>query len=446
MFFADYIKQRLPYWPNFITEILLKLNNFGGLCYGRAYMNYPKHISSSNPEEKLVSMANFAIKSVPYYRNRYGNLKIRTRKEFEEKIGFIDKNVVMSHWNDFIADGVDRSKCYVESTGGTSGKPMKFLSPQNRYIHEMYFWHALMKQSGWNYDTVGVIRNNKLSAKRIYMVNPVMKQIIFDGFRTDDEYYRNIWNVIKRKNIRYLHCYPTSAYNFLRFCYKNGLNTSFIKACFLSSEAVTEAHWELINNKLHIKVLSTYGHSEKLCHAGTHLDDMHLYIDEQYGLTELIDKNGKVIDKKDEFGEIVGTTFINPYFPLIRYRTGDYSSFAEEPTKCENGRVLNPIEGRRNKSQIFKSNGSTISITALNLHSKFNDKVQGIQYIQEQKGYLKALVVKDAGYGEEDHLFLRNHLSQAMGGDEYISIEYVNKLIYQPNGKFLPLISKCLDV
>lgn len=33
------------------------------------------------------------------------------------------------------------------------------------------------------------------------------------------------------------------------------------------------------------------------------------------------------------------------------------------------------------------------------------------------------------------------HVVCAMGGLEYVSIEYVDKLIFQPNGKFLPLIS-----
>ena len=35
---ADYIKNKVPYWPNSITEILLKFNCFGGMCYGFAYM------------------------------------------------------------------------------------------------------------------------------------------------------------------------------------------------------------------------------------------------------------------------------------------------------------------------------------------------------------------------------------------------------------------------
>ena len=223
---ADYIKNKVPYWPNSITEILLKFNCFGGMCYGFAYMAYPKRIVASTPDEKLISMVNYAIEKVPYYRKRYGSLRIKSRKEFEDKIGFIDKDEVMAHWNEFVADDADMSKCYEETTGGTSGKPMKFLSPKNRYVREMYFWHKLLKRFGWNYDTVGVIRNHRIGKGRDYMVNPIMKHVIFDGFRTDDEYYRNVWSVIRRKKIKYLYCYPAAAYSFLKFCFREGLDTS----------------------------------------------------------------------------------------------------------------------------------------------------------------------------------------------------------------------------
>ncbi len=436
---ADYIKNKVPYWPNSITEILLKLNCFGGMCYGFAYMAYPKRVVASTPDEKLISMVNYAIEKVPYYRKRYGSLRIKSRKEFEDKIGFIDKDEVMAHWNEFVADDADMSKCYEETTGGTSGKPMKFLSPKNRYVREMYFWHKLLKRFGWNYDTVGVIRNHRIGKGRDYMVNPIMKHVIFDGFRTDDEYYRNVWSVIRRKKIKYLYCYPAAAYSFLKFCFREGLDTSFIKACFLTSETVTEYQRSFIQDTLGIDIVSSYGHSEKLCLAGTVPDHLLLYnIEEEYGLTELIEESGTVITQKNQLGEIVGTTFSNYYFPLIRYRTGDYSSYSDISPAC---RLLGSIQGRWNKSQIIKNDGSTVSVTALNLHGDFNDKIRGLQYIQTRKGYLTALIIRDKGYGDAEHRFFLEHIANAMGGDEYVEIQYVDKLVYQPNGKFLPFIT-----
>lgn len=439
---ADYIKNKLPYWPNFITYPLMKINGFKGLCYGKAYQSYGKEVESTTPEQKLVEIANFAIANVPYYRNRYKDIVIRTKEDFEQKIGFIDKDEVLAHWDEFIADGADMSRCYVESTGGTSGKPMKFLSPKNRYIHSMHFWHKQLKRFGWDYDPVAVLRNHHLPDGRDYIVNPVMKQVIFDGFRLTDDYCSKIHKVMRGKRIIYLYCYPSAAYAFLKSCFSQKLDTSFIKACFLTSEQITDYQYDFIHDRLGIAVLGSYGHSEKLCQAGTCPDSFMYHIDEQYGYTELIDKSGHTVKESGVMGEITGTTFVNRFFPLLRYRTGDYSSYAAGSCPTHSGdRLLKYIEGRRDKSTIYRADGSTTSITAINLHCDFNDRIKGIQFIQDEPGKLIALIIKDSGYSSADEAFIRRHLTQAIGSEAGVEVRYVDKLILQANGKFLPLIN-----
>lgn len=442
MALADYIKSRLPHWPNWITLPLLKLNCFGGMCYGKMYLHYGTKVEATTSDEKLIDIVNYAIGHVPYYRKRYEGITIKSKKEFEEKIGFIDKDEVLSHWNDFVADDADLSKCYIESTGGTSGKPMRFLSSKTRYIHSMYFWHKQMKAFGWHYDTVGVIRNHRLKPGRIYMVNPIMKQVIFDGFDTTGAYFSQVWRVLKTNKIKYLYCYPSSAYSFLKYCSRSGLDTSFIKACFLTSEEVTEFQRQFIQDNLNIEILASYGHSEKLCLAGTIPSEFSYFIDDQYGLTELVDEKGNVIKDADIEGEIVGTTYVNHFFPLIRYRTGDYSAYAASAHEKCDLHCLGRIHGRRDKSLIIKHDGSSTTLATLNLHSDFNDKIDGLQYLQKKKGYLTALVIKNDGYSEAEHRFLLDHLANAMGGIEYVNIKYVDSLVFQENGKFLPLITK----
>lgn len=440
---AGYIKNKLPYWPNFITYPLMKMNRFKGLCYGKAYNSYGKSVESTTPEQKLVEISNFAITNVPYYRKRYKGVVIKNKEDFEQKISLIDKEEVLAHWDEFISDGADRTRCYVESTGGTSGKPMKFLSPNNRYIHSMYFWHKQLKHFGWNYDPVAVIRNHHLPSGRDFIINPIMKQVIFDGFMLNDAYCRKILNVMLKKHIVYLYCYPSAAYTFLKSCYSQNLDTSFIKACFLTSEQITDYQYQFIHDRLGIAVLGSYGHSEKLCQAGTHPDCFLYFIDEQYGYTELVDKDGHVIERPEIIGEIVGTTFNNRYFPLLRYRTGDYSAYAlKKHVQHNEVRVLNKIEGRWNKSLIYRPDGSTTTLTALNVHGDFNDHIKGLQFVQNELNRLTVLIIKDSDYSEKDELYIKSHLLKAMGPSVSVEIEYVNNLILQPNGKFLPLISK----
>lgn len=442
---ADYIKTELPKWPNWINSILLKINIFGPLVYGRGYKLFRKTMEMSNPDEKLIEIVNYAIENVPYYRKKYGNLRIVSKKEFEEKIAFIDKDEVMANYNDFIVDNIDWAKCVTGTTGGTSGKPLKLILPKNRYIHSLGFWHKELEWFGWKYHTRGVIRNHKLPEGRDYIISPILKEIIFDAFRIDDKYAKRIWQILKSKNIEYMHCYPSAIFQFLKLCEKQKLDVSFIKACFLASEGVTEVQRHFIENEMDIKIYSFYGHSEKLIMAGSCPECNAYHIEESYGYCELIDKEGKVINEPCVMGEMVGTTFNNKHFPLIRYRTGDYSQYAlntECPIHKKQYRLLDGVIGRWDKSLIYRADGTTTSIAAINLHNKIYEHIDGLQYIQEEKGKLRVLIIKNEKYTVEDEQYMFEHHSNAIKSKQGITLEYVDKLIFQQNGKFLPLISK----
>ena len=442
---ADYIKTELPKWPNWINSILLKVNCFGGLVYGKGYKLFRKTMELSSPEEKLIEIVNFAIENVPYYRKKYGSLRINSKKEFEEKIAFIDKNEVMANWNDFLVDNIDWSICVTGTTGGTSGKPLKLVLPKSRYIHSLAFWHKELEWFGWKYHTRGVIRNHKLPEGRDYMISPILKEVIFDAFRIDEEYARKIWFVLKKKNIQYMHCYPSALFQFLKLCKKLNLDVSFIKTCFLASEGVTEVQRHFIKEEMGINIYSFYGHSEKLIMAGNCLECDSYHIEESYGYCELIDEYGQVIKESEVMGEMVGTTFANRYFPLIRYRTGDYSQYSKHeecPIHGKQYRLLDGVIGRWDKSLIYRVDGTTTSITAMNLHEKIYEHIDGLQYIQEEKGKLRVLIIKNEKFTKEDEKYMIKHHANAMKCKEGISIEYVDKLIFQENGKFLPLISK----
>lgn len=442
---ADYIKTELPKWPNWINGILLKMNFFGSFVYGRGYKQFRKTMELSNPDEKLIEMVNYAIENVPYYRKKYGNLRIASKKEFEEKIAFIDKNEVMANWEDFLVDNIDWSKCVAGTTGGTSGKPLKLVLPKSRYIHSLAFWHKELEWFGWKYHARGVIRNHKLPSNRDYIISPILKEVIFDAFRIDEEYTKRIWKILKRKNIQHMHCYPSALFQFLKLCKKQNLDVSFIKASFLASEGVTDVQRHFIEEEMGIKIYSFFGHSEKLIMAGNCPACSSYHIEESYGYCELIDKEGNVINKPGTMGEMVGTTFNNRYFPLIRYRTGDYSQYAQNcecPVHGKQYRLLDSVIGRWDKSLIHRLDGTTTSITAMNLHSDVYEHIDGLQYIQEEKGKLRVLVIKNEKFTAADEAYMIEHHANAMKNKECVTIEYVDKLIFQENGKFLPLISK----
>lgn len=445
MGFADYIKTCLFKWPNWLTLFLWRCNFLGKYAYGFSYVKALKNHKSIDRNNKLLEIVNFSIKNVPYYRKRYKGLVIKTIEEFEDKISFIDKDEVMNHWDEFLVDGIDMNKCVVGTTGGTSGKSLKLVIPKNRYIHTFLFWHKEMKWYGWNYDSRAVIRNHKLPANKIFRVNPILKEFIFDAFRMSPKYAVEVYKVMRKYNIKYIHAYPSSAYQFLKYCYNQKRDLSFIKLCILTSEALTEEQKYFIEDTLGISIYISYGHSEKLVWAGTCPKSDYYHIEDDYGYFELIDQKNKVISQPDELGEITGTTFINKYMPLIRYKTGDFTSYANEKYCCHDGqlyRLLNPVKGRWQSSYIYKADNSTTSTAALNLHNDILECIDGLQYIQEKKGELIVLIIKNSLYTENIERRLKKHYLDCLGEGGKVEFRYVEQLIYQPNGKFLPYINR----
>lgn len=443
MSFADYLKTSINIWPNWVNSVLLKFNVFGPLVYGKAYNTFVAHIEQIDPTESLLNITNYAIQNVEYYRKRYKGIRINSLEEFQKKIGFIDKKEVMDHWEEFLVDNIDWNKCVVMTTGGTSGKPMKLVLPKNRYVHSLAFWHKELKSYGWNYDARAVIRNHKLPSGRDYMINPILKEFIFDAFRMDDNYAKRVWTIMKKNRIQYIHAYPSGAYQFLKYCHKQDLNVSFIKLCILTSEGVTAEQRYYIEQELGIPIYSSYGHSEKLIMAGSspnHATEYH--IEESYGYCELLSDDNHVICDPGKTGELVGTTFTNRYFPLIRYKTGDYSEYTKYSHK---ERRIGTVQGHWDKSIIYRADGGYTSTAVLNLHGEIYEHIDGLQYLQEKRGQLVVMIIPNEKFTSADELYLYNHFNNAMGKGGAVEIRKVENLIFQGNGKFLPLISKVLN-
>ncbi len=441
MYLADYVKNQLPYWPNWLNYLLLRMNVLGKNVYGNAYCKVLKSIDEGDPERKLLNMVNYAIEHVPYYRNKYGNLRIHNKEEFEQNIDYIDKDKVMAHWDDFLVDDIDWGKVHTGTTGGTSGKPLKLVSPTNRYIHSLAFTHRQWMWFGWRYDIRGVFRNHHIDKNRDYIISPILKEVIFDTFRMNETYARVCWKVLKKYRVHFIHAYPSSFYQFCALCRRQGLDLHFIRAAFLASEGVTPEQ-RVLFKEMGIMIYSFYGHSEKLIMAGNCPNCESYHIEENYGYCELVDKEGQVIKNTGILGEMVGTTFCNPYFPLIRYRTGDYSEYIDNSCKEHIGRSLNGVQGRWDKNIIYKADGTCINTTSLNLHGELYNHIDGLQYLQKEVGKLIVCLIKNNYFTCEDEKLLKEHFSKAMGGDEYVEIRYVDELKFQPNGKFLPLITE----
>ena len=200
-------------------------------------------------------------------------------------------------------------------------------------------------------------------------------------------------------NVHYIQGYPSSIHSFFQYLYKKRRDLSFVKGIFLSSEIFLEHQRKLIKTTLNLPVISVYGHSEKLVLAVDFEGNNEYQVIEDYGYLELIDEKGNTIKEENKLGEIVGTTFSNYGMPLIRYRTGDYSSYKQYIKGKP--RILNGIQGRWQEMKIYNKDGSFITPTALNLHDDLYNYIEGIQYNQKEMGSLQIKIIPNNDFNDK---------------------------------------------
>lgn len=440
---ADFLKDKVSGAPNWLTLPLLHMNRLGPMSFGPSMIRFKKSIPNIDPEEKLVDMVNYAIRHVPYYRDRYKGLSIRSVSEFENKIGFIDKEEVTKHASEFVSELACKIPHVVRSTAGTTGKPLHMLIPSDRYITEMAFVTGAWERAGWDYGIRASIRRKVLPQGKDFIVNPATREIIFDGYRTDESYLRKMRDVLKRNGVTTLYAYTSTAFQLLKQFKHYGIDVSFLKLALLTSEGVNDMQKRFIEDEMGLKISSFYGHTEKLIFIERVDSNTHA-IEDAYGFTEIVGADG-LLAKAGESGELVGTTFYNRVMPLIRYRTGDYATVTDRRIEIGNRsrRVVSSIEGRREKNLIYRHDGTTASATAFEIHDEHVMHVDGLQYVQHKPGYMVVNVIKGANFTDVDEAFMIQHYGHAMGGTEFVSLNYVDSLVSEPNGKTLTVINNC---
>lgn len=437
--------------PNPVNRALLRYNRSPYRVYGRGYRDYREFLQKTNacydPAPLLIRAVNTALTTIPYYRNRYNGLQISSLEEFELTFGFIDKDTILENYDAFTNPNIHLKDYDHGTTGGTSGKPLQLIAPKDRYVVEMATMHSLWKQAGFDFDVRAVIRNHRLTDNNDYIINPITRELIFDGFRLDEEYFERIYRIIKKYDIHFIHCYPSAAYEFSTYLYNRKYDSSFIRAFLSGSENIFDYQADLIQNRLGIRFYNWYGHSEKLILAGYCEKTNHYHVEPTYGYFELIDENNQVIREPGRTGEMVGTGYHNPGMVFIRYRTGDFAEYVSD--HCEAcGRfvkLLKNIRGRWSGDRVYHADGSFVTTTALNLHSDLYAVINGMQYIQERKGELRVLVIQSPQYKDHHEKAMLEHFKTKLKPDTRVRIEYVDKLRKLPNGKFVHIISSVKD-
>ena len=280
-----------------------------------------------------------------------------------------------------------------------------------------------------------------LPNNKYWKENPINNEIHFSPFHLN----KNTVNLYVKKlnDVKplFFHGYPSSISSLMMNMKSEGLKLYYQPKCiFLVSENYSNEQIEGIKNFFKCKIFTFYGHSERLVFAPVTNDNLDCYQpDPFYGYFELVNHNGVITENNVE-GEIVGTGFDNWAMPLIRYKTGDITSYND----FENQKI-NVIQGRWKQESLCGLNEQEVTLTALNMHSDIFENVLNYQFYQEKKGIVELRLIVNEKYNRKDEEQILIALNKKAGHAILFSIKIVDGLELTQRGKFKKLIKRIDD-
>jgi len=365
-----------------------------------------------------------------------GNAYFDPDKEIE-RYPVISKEDIKKDYQKIISQKDVSSYLY---TSGTTGAGLKFPVSSDFLNHQWaVFWkfrniHGLTTDT-WVAYFIGRTLFNVNQAKPPFWISSYpTKQFLLSVYHLNDETIELYLDAIIKKGLHWIHAYPSVLHEIANLIKENHLEEKAkkmqIKVITTSSEKLFAHQKENIESVFGCPVRQLYGLTEGVvnifeCEKGS------FHIDESYSYVELIPKEG---NNQNEY-KIVGTSYHNRAFPLVRYDTGDTCIVENIDTRCDCGRksrIVKEIMGR-DEDYLLLSNG--VKLGRLDHIFKAMIHIKEAQIYQKEIGKAEFRVVKGENYTQKDEEQLKHEIVEKLGKEFQYEIVYVPKIEKSKRGK-----------
>lgn len=408
--------------------------------------HYSKEELKNYQDEHLNKIMKHCYENVPYYKEIFNKNKlmpsdIRTQKDLW-KLPILTKNDIKQNFNKLKATNMPKWLLNEGHTSGTTGTPAHFYRDLNSINFENATVWRQWKWAGIDIgDRIVVCRGNEIKVNEkehiFWEKNNIQKQLFLSSFYLSDENMKYYIEEFKRYDGKALQAYPSTAYVIAKYLEK--INDKIkLKAVFTSSEPIYDFQRNLIEDRFECKIWDLYGLAERVVSASECKTHEGLHINEEYGITEILDEKEKEANK----GFLVGSTLHNYAMPLIRYVTNDYTKISCEKCSCGiEHRMISPIETKKEDMVITKE-GRYISPSIITHAFKPLTHVAKSQVIQHDFDDFEIKIIPEEGFNNTEIDILMKGLKERFGQESSIDINIVEDIPRTKNGKFRWVISK----
>jgi phenylacetate-CoA ligase len=329
-------------------------------------------------------------------------------------------------------------------TGGSTGTPLVIyrnwssIGNEHAFVRRQWDWAGIGFNDRCAYLMSRVVAKPDQQDSRLYVYDPIMKDLILSTHHLSTETATGYADVMKRYRVKAVVGYPSAISLLAKTCLDSSIELK-LKAVLTTSEILTNSMRETIAKAFGCKVFDFYGSAERVCYIQT-CECGNYHVIPEYGLTELIP-----LDESDKSRcKIISTGFWNMAMPLIRYDMGDIVVKSNEICRC--GRLfqlVESIDGREGdviKTPSGRRMGVTLIIQLLYVicGTKY---ISESQIIQDSIDHLTITYVPTEKFEKKDLDDFRRLLTESLPSELRFDFKRVEAVERTSSGKIRPVIS-----
>jgi len=410
------------------------------------YWSYEKLLDYQNMQ--LSRLVHHAYKYTPYYKRLFDEAGISPDdiKGVGDlyKIPFLTKKEMKDNLEEMRSKAFKEEEVVMGYTGGSTGIPVGFYRDKERYVPiEKAFIRREREWAGFKYrDRLASFAGSVVvqGERRLWYKNPVDNTMDFSSDDLTDENLQMMLQELAKFKPKAIHGYPSAICQVAKYVKDKGVRGVEPSMIFTSSETLYPFQRLFIEEVFGCKVFDRYSHSERAVLATECEKHEGYHVQMEYGILEILDENGKPVDKEGETGEVVATGLHNYAMPIIRFRTDDMARYTSKKCSCKkNYPLVKSFEGRL-QELIISREGRKISMTSINFHSDVFHNVRQFQFHQWEKGKVNLQIIKMPDYQKGDSEKIVAEIKKKIGDDIDISLEFVDHIPRTKRGKHTFLV------
>ncbi|MHB0875981.1 MAG: phenylacetate--CoA ligase family protein [Anaerolineae bacterium] len=399
--------------------------------------------------ENLQGLVAHVYENVPYYHDKFQDLGLRpsdfNRLEDLTKLPLLTKQEVRQNAERLVARNADRSCLFLNTTGGSTDVPLSVY--QNRITRDPYEDAFRLRQwlwGGYHFgDRFANLQGNLIAPRGGTDERPWWdyctdeNSLVLSVRHMSEDGMHRFVGKLRSFRPRFVCGYPSSLEVMARFLMRNGIDDVHPKAAFCESETLYPQQRSLIEAHFHCPLYSAYGMTERVVDAVECEQHQGYHVSMEYGILELVDKDGQPVTRPGEVARVVGTGFDNNCMPLIRYATDDLAERADGECGC--GRqlaLIGDFRGRVREFVVLRS-GQLVPLPVLFAgHGSVWGKLRELHFIQEKPGELAIQVAAAPGVSDEEVVEgLHTVLAERLGDEVRATITFVDSVPRTQRGK-----------